>query len=143
LEVPRYRQVDQEQRLLAAAGALDLLAGEHEAHRARRGDDDVGAAELLLDAFERERLAAEPPGELGGAIGRAVRYPRDPRPAREQVPRGLLADLAGADHEDLAPVELAEDLLRKRRGGRGNRRGRLRDRGLRAYLLAHVERLAE
>ena len=70
-------------------------------------------------------------------------HERDGCAARDEVSNRELSDLASADHNDLAPPQIAEDLLRQRgRCGR-DRRGALPDRSLRARLLAGVERLAE
>src|SRR6187200_1932054 len=107
-----------------AQRALDVLAAEHGLRGARRGDDDVGALELLLDALERQRRAAELLGELGCAIERAVRDDRDLGAARDEAPGGLLAHLARAHEQDAAALELAEDLLGERGGGCGHRGGR-------------------
>ena len=125
------------------ARALDRRGVEHVARRARRRHDDVGLRELLADPLERDRLRAEALGELGRVRRRAVRDEGDARAPGEQVARGLLADLAGADQQDRAAVEVAEHLLRER-GRRGrDGRGALADRGLRAHLAAGVQRLPE
>ena len=68
--------------------------------------------QLGRNALERERLRPEPARELLAAIGAPVRHERDPRPAREQVASGELADLPGPDEQDRAAGELSEDLLR-------------------------------
>ena len=74
---------------------------------------------------------------------RAVRDEGDACAAGEQVARSLLADLAGADQQDRAAVEVAEHLLRERGRGRRDRRRALADRRLRAGLAAGVQRLPE
>ena len=98
LDVARDGQVDQEERRSPAPAEplLDIRPLEHEARRARRGDDDVRARELLGDPLERERLAAQTAGQLGRAIGRAVGDEGDLGAAGEQVPSRELSDLAGA-----------------------------------------------
>src|SRR5581483_3246825 len=145
VEVPRDGEVD-EQELTAATLAERSLDGggvEHVARSARGGDDDVGAGQLLLDPLERERLGAEPARQLLGAVERAVGDERDPRPTREEVASRLLADLAGAHEQDRATLQVAEDLLRERSGGRGDRRRALADRRLGARLASRVQGLPE
>src|SRR5207244_4159321 len=135
----------EEERPAAAAAQrrCDVLAPEDEPRGARRGDDDVGTAERLADPVERQRGGPEPLRERCRAIGGPVGDDRDPRAAREQVPRGELADLARAEQDDRPAVEVAEDLLRERGGG-GRDRGRaLAAPGLGACLAAGVQRLAE
>ena len=78
-----------------------------------------------------------------GPVGLAVRGEHDLRAARAQVACGLLADLADADQQDPAAVQVAEDLLGERRGCRRHRRRALADRRLRANLAAGVQRLPE
>src|SRR5829696_4647437 len=102
---------------------LDVLTPNDGLWRTRRCDDDVGALELLLDAFEWESRAAEALRQLGGSVQRAVRDDRDLRTARQQVPGRLLADPARADEQNPPPLEVAEDLLGKRGGGGGDRCG--------------------
>ena len=67
----------------------------------------------------------------------------DLRAARPQIARGLLADLADADQQDAAAVEVAEHLLGERRGRRRDRRGALPDRRLRPHLASGMQRLAK
>ncbi len=74
---------------------------------------------------------------------RAVRDEGDVRAARDEVPDGELADLAGADDENLAAAEVAEHLLGERGGRRRDGRRALADRCLRTRLAAGVQRLAE
>src|ERR671916_1908978 len=56
---------------------------------------------------------------------------------------GELAHLARADDEDPPPGQVAEDLRRQGRRGRGDGGGALADRGLGADALPRVEGLAE
>ena len=67
--------------------------------------------------------ASNQPCELLGVVESSVRDGRDRGAARAQVPRGLLAHLAGADEQDPAARQLAEDLLRERSGGGGTEAG--------------------
>src|SRR5205823_14801593 len=106
-------------------------------------DDDVGARELLGDPLERARVGAAALRELRGVVERAIRNEGDTRAAREEIARRLLADLAGADEQDRAPVELAEDLLRECGRSRGDRRGALADRRLRTHLASRMQCLPE
>src|SRR5205814_3860590 len=101
---------------------------EHQPRRARRGDDDVDVREFFADAL---------------AFGLAVGDERDLGAAAAKIAGGLLAHLAGAEEEDRAAVEAAEDLLRER-GGRRRHGGRaLADRGLGPHLPPAMERLPE
>ena len=77
------------------------------------------------------------------ALGLAVGDERDLGAAAPEVAGGLLAHLAGAQQEDRAAFEAAEDLLRERGGRRRHRGGALADRRLGPHLPAGVERLAE
>src|SRR5207237_820714 len=63
--------------------------------------------------------------------------------ARAKVVGGLLADLARADQQHAAAAEVAEDLLRERRDGRGDGRRAFADRGLVPDAFPDVERLPE
>jgi hypothetical protein len=111
--------------------------------RARRRHDNVGVGELLADAVERNGLRTEALGELCRIRRRAVGDEGNACAPGEQIACSLLADLAGADQQDRAPVEVAEHLLCERGCGRRHRRGALADRGLRAHLAAGVQRLPE
>src|SRR5581483_7355129 len=91
----------------------------------------------------RQRLAAVPARELRGPLERTVRDEGDRRAAGDEAPRRELRGPAGADEEDAATGEVAEDLLRECRGRRRHRDRVLADRGLRPDALACVERLPE
>src|SRR5213075_319801 len=110
---------------------------------ARRGDDDVGLLELAADLLQRDRDGAQAACQLLGPVERPVRDERDPRPPGEQVPRRLLADLAGPDEQDRPARQIAEHLLGERRRGGRHRRRALADRRLRPHLAPRVQRLAE
>src|SRR6266536_2005254 len=127
----------------ASPRPLDRRRVEDVASAARRGDDDVRLLELPADLLERDRLRSQPLRELLRPVERPVRDERDPCLPRQQVPGGLLADLAGPDEEDRAAREVAEHLLGERRGRSRDRRWALPDRRLRAHLPPRVERLAE
>ena len=102
IEVAGYGEVDEQQRP-SSPRARNRRRVEHDDLRARRGDDDVDRGELTLDL---------------GRVGLAVGCERDRRAARAEVPPRTLADLARAEQQHAAAVELAEHLLRKG-GGRG------------------------
>src|SRR5487761_1444761 len=127
VEIARDCEVD-EQQLPTAAHTLDGLGVENEAGRGRRRDHHVGAGELLLELR---------------AVGLAVGDERDARAAGAKVPRGLLADLAGADEQNVAAVELAEYLLREGRSRRGDGRRTFTDGGLRPHLASGVQGVPE
>src|SRR5690242_241872 len=54
-----------------------------------------------------------------------------------------VAGAPGTEQEHAAAAEVAEDLLRERRGSGGHGRGALADRGLGADALAELQRLPE
>ena len=145
VEVARNGEIDQEQRAAFARRkrTLNHLARQRPARRARRGEHDVGARELVTDTVERQRRPAETRGQLLRAVRGPIRHERDLCTARDEVSNRELPDLAGADHNDLAPPQIAEDLLGQRGSCGRDRRGALPDRGLRARLLAGVQRLTE
>jgi hypothetical protein len=127
IEIARDREIDQQQ-LPAAPVPLDGLGVEHDIRRARRRDDDVDRREV------RRELVA---------VGLAVRGQDDLGAARPQVSRRLLADLACADHQDAAAVEIAEDLLGECRRSGGDGRRALADRRLRPHLSSRVQCIPE
>src|SRR5581483_10135816 len=127
VEVARNGEVDEKQ-LPAAPHTVDGLCIEDVAGGARGRHDDVGARKLLLELR---------------AFCLAVRDERNACTARAQVARGLLADRARADEEDVAAVEAAEHLLRERGCGRGHRRRALADRCLCANLSSCMQRVPE
>ena len=112
--------------------ALDRRGVEHEAGRARRRDDDVGAREL--PSLERSRAD-------GRVLLFAVSTISAPRVRRLRA--ACSPTLPAPISRIRQPVEIAEHLLGERGGRRRDRRGALADRRLRAHLAAGVQRLAE
>src|SRR5262249_12764893 len=127
IEVARNRQVDQEERTAAAGRKRGAhgLPGEDDAARARRGGDHVPLGELVPRPFERDGPSAEACRKLLRPLEAAVCDGRDGRATRDEVARGLLADLPCADDEDLVAGQVTENLLRKGRRGGGDGRGTL------------------
>ena len=122
VEVARDREVDQEQRAARARArsAARRARAEHEPGALVDDDDDVGARELLLDA--RRAAAAAPPnslGELARALERSgSRRPRSRAPRETRLRAVCSLTLPAPTTQDPAALEVAEDLLRERRGGR-------------------------
>ena len=95
------------------------------------------------DAVETDGPRGQPPRELLTVGCRAIGDGGDTGTAREQVARGQLAHLAGADQHDTAVVEVVEHLLRERSGSRRDRGRTLADRGLDPRPPTGMERLPE
>ena len=104
-------EIDQEQRTALARRkrALYRLPRQRPAGRARRREHDVGARELVTDTVERQRRPAEARGQVLRAVRGPICYERDGCAARDEVSNRELSDLASADHNDLAPPQIAED----------------------------------
>ena len=129
VEIARDGEVDEEQLPPACARA--------------RPSPRRGRSRARSSTRRRRRRARAPPRARARSVLLFAVERRCSRPARAQVARRLLADLAGADQQDRAAVEVAEHLLGERGGRRRDRRGALADRRLRTHLAARVQRLPE
>ena len=120
LDVARHRDVDDEQRPVAPRPhhRLDVRLGEDRRGRAGGRDDDVAGAERGVQLLPRRGAGA---ADRLRRPRRVRHRPADDRDVlhalRLHVQRGQLAHLAGADDEDAAALQVAEDLPRERDRG--------------------------
>src|SRR5581483_10277245 len=142
VEVARHPEVDEEHRAAPprAQHVVQLRRPEDVTGRGDGAEDDVGEVEVLREALERDRRAAERARQLDGAIERTVRHDDARDAVALQVAGRELAHLAGADHHRGLVAEVVEDALREvdRRGADGH--GLAGDAGLRADPLRDAER---
>ena len=104
LDVARDGEVDQQQRppVRARHHLLQLVALDHVVGRVGRGDDDVGALQLLGQLLEADGAAAEALGQPDRAVVAAVGDEDRLDAPRGERARGQLGGLAGADHQHAA-----------------------------------------
>ena len=146
LDVARQRDVDDEQRAVAPRphDRFDARLGQDRRGRAGRGDDDVAAGERGVHLVPRRGGRAA--DRLGGSgrVGHGAADDDDLVHAlRLHVPRGQLAHLAGADHDDGAAAQIAEDLAGERRRRESDRDRARAEAGLGAHALADRKRRME
>ncbi len=142
VDVAGHRDVDEEERPLAALGAgrLHVGARDDEAGGSRPADHDVGPGQLGAERLEGRRPAAQSGRELLGLLERAPAQDGGPRPVAHQVPGRQLAHLARPHQEDVALAKLAEDLQRQLHRHRGDRDRVPADTGLAAHSLGGGDR---
>lgn len=120
-----------------------MCARDDGPRRSGGGEDNVGGAERLDHRVPRDGL----PADLGseGLSMRVCAAGDDdiPYALAAQVLRGQRADLTGANHEDVTPLEAAEDLARKGDGRETHRHRPFAQRRFGPHALADAERPAE
>ena len=142
LDVARDRDVDDEQRTPAPRphDRFDVRLGQDRRPRAGRGDDDVTRGEGGVHVLpSRGGRAADRLGRPGRVRHRAADDRHLTHALRLHVLRRELAHLAGAEHDDAAALQVAENLAREADGGVADRDRARAEIGFRPYSLADGE----
>ena len=113
------------------------------AGRSGGADDYVGALEQARKLPEADRGATCRARQLLGAGDRPVRDQQLLRALRAQLAGGQLGHLAGADEEDAAIAQVAEQLPRHLHGHAADRHGTARDLRLGPHALRRAHRARE
>src|SRR5688572_27130863 len=149
VDVPWNRDVDDEERVRApaAGGRFDIGARNDRTLRSSGGDHDVRVGDGVRHVAPRDGAAGDLAGQGFGLSGRAVRDHNLGGAMAAKVLSRQRADLAGADDENAAALQVPEDLSREGDGGKADRNGAFPESGLRTNALPDakrpMERLAE
>jgi hypothetical protein len=145
LDVPRHRQVDEEERPARPAPHCLRrgLAGDDRSRRGGGADHHVEFRQAGLPLFERQGARAQGRGQLHRALAAAARDGQGAGAAALEGADGLLADLARSHDQDPGLVQLAENIQGQVHGDVGHADLSGGDGGVGAHVLRRLEGLLE